>query len=198
MLSSVKGWDPVLIEAIKSIPPEVLIDWKLLWRNPVRQWVSNLGRITLVGDAAHPHLATSGTGGTQAIEDGTTLGALLDINGKKNIPLALKAYERLRFERTSLTQRMGWETRHKWHQTDWEMLRSNPEILKLPQPHWLNGANAEQYAYNNFEAVKANLETGAPFKSTNIPDDHVHTDWTIEDMMAQEGKRVEDGFYQVK
>jgi hypothetical protein len=62
MLACVDGWDLVLLEVIKRIPPEVLIDWKLLWRNPVKQWVSDGGRIALVGDAAHPHLATSGLG----------------------------------------------------------------------------------------------------------------------------------------
>ncbi|PVH76698.1 FAD/NAD(P)-binding domain-containing protein [Cadophora sp. DSE1049] len=198
MLAAVEGWDPVLLEVIKQIPPEVLIDWKLLWRNPVKQWISEGGRLALVGDAAHPHLATSGTGGAQAIEDGATIGALIDINGKTNIPLALKVYEKLRFERTALTQRMGWETRHRWHQTDWEMIASNPEFLKLPQPAWLNGADAEQYAYDNFQAAKANLESGTPFKSTNIPEDHVHVDWTIEDMMAREGEQVGADFYQVR
>ena len=96
MLAAVEGWDETLIEIIKQIPPEVLIDWKLLWRNPVKPWVSKGGRIVLAGDAAHPHLATSGTGGTQAIEDGATLGAVIDCAGKSNIPLALKAFETLR------------------------------------------------------------------------------------------------------
>ena len=85
-----------MLEVIKWIPPEVLIDWKLLWRNPVNQWVSDGGRIALVGDAAYPHLATSGAWGAQAIEDGATLEALADIGGKTNIPLALKAYQKLR------------------------------------------------------------------------------------------------------
>lgn len=97
MEAAVKDWDPVLIDVIRAIPPEVLIDWKLLWRNPVKQWISSKGRTALVGDAAHPHLATSGTGGAQAIEDGATLGSLIDINGKNNIPLALRAYEKLRY-----------------------------------------------------------------------------------------------------
>jgi 2-polyprenyl-6-methoxyphenol hydroxylase-like FAD-dependent oxidoreductase len=52
--------------------------------------------MVLVGDAAHPHLATSGQGAAQAIEDGATLGAVLDRAGKSNIPLALKAFEKLR------------------------------------------------------------------------------------------------------
>jgi 2-polyprenyl-6-methoxyphenol hydroxylase-like FAD-dependent oxidoreductase len=94
MLEVVKGWDGALTEVIKCIPPEVLIDHKLLWRDPVKQWVSDGGRIALVGDAAHPHLSTSGTGGAQALEDGACLGALLELTS--DITLATKVYEKLR------------------------------------------------------------------------------------------------------
>jgi len=96
MLAVVKGWDPTLQQLVRSIPEEVLIDHKLLWRNPTKRWVSTKGRIVLVGDSAHPHLATSGTGGAQAIEDGETLGALIAKVSKEGIPIALRAYERLR------------------------------------------------------------------------------------------------------
>jgi 2-polyprenyl-6-methoxyphenol hydroxylase-like FAD-dependent oxidoreductase len=96
MLKVVEGWDPQFREIVECIPPEVLIDWKLLWRDPVKTWVSSKGRIAIVGDAAHPHLATSGTGGAQAIEDGATIGALVDLTGSKDIPLALRVYEKLR------------------------------------------------------------------------------------------------------
>jgi 2-polyprenyl-6-methoxyphenol hydroxylase-like FAD-dependent oxidoreductase len=97
MLAVVDGWDPVLQQLIKSIPEDGLIDHKLLWRNPTKNWVSAKGRIALVGDAAHPHLATSGTGGAQAIEDGATLAQLLKKAGRTNTITALKAYERLRY-----------------------------------------------------------------------------------------------------
>jgi len=96
MLKCVQGWDPQLVEVIKQIPPDCLIDYKLLWRDPVKPWVSQGGRVCLVGDAAHPHLATSGTGGAQAIEDGATIAVLLERTGNKDISLALRAYERLR------------------------------------------------------------------------------------------------------
>ena len=92
---------------------------------------------------------------------------------------------------------MGWETRHRWHQTDWAALASNPDILKLPQPRWLNGSDAEQYAKDNFEPAVASLKTGTPFTSTNIPEGHVHEDWTIETMMAMEGQVAGSDFYVV-
>jgi len=197
MVAVVDGWDPKLIQLIKSIPEDALIDHKLLWRDPVRKWVSDKGRVAIVGDAAHPHLATSGTGGASAIEDGATISALIDKAGKNNIELALRSYQALRYERTSLTQRMGWETRHRWHQTDWEAVAKNPEFLKLPQPVWLNGHDAEQYAYENYDAVTSHVLNGTPFKSTNIPEGHVHEDWTIATMLAAEGKQAEEGFYLV-
>lgn len=96
MLKVVDGWDPVICAAMKAIPPEKLIDWKLLWRDPIRQWVSRTGRITLAGDAAHPHLPTSGQGAAQALEDSTTLAALVDKLGKDGIPSAFRAFEKLR------------------------------------------------------------------------------------------------------
>ncbi|EXJ71844.1 uncharacterized protein A1O5_04345 [Cladophialophora psammophila CBS 110553] len=199
MRRCVEGWDPQLLAAVNCIPEDCLIDYKLLWRDPVRKWISDGGRIALVGDAAHPHLPTSGTGGSQAIEDGTTIAVLLARTwANRDIPLAFRAFERLRYERTSLTQRMGWETRHVWHQTDWEAVAKNPELLSLPQPEWLNGCDAEKYAEDKFDAVISHLQKGTPFESTNVPPGHVHEDWTIDQMLAFEGKKVDKDFYKTR
>lgn len=101
MLACVEGWDPVLQRIIQHIPPDCLIDYKLLWRDPLPKWTSENGRVCLLGDAAHPHLATSGTGAAQAFEDATTIGALLEessSSGSIDITLVLQAYEKLRYE----------------------------------------------------------------------------------------------------
>lgn len=96
MLITVDGWDPLFRQIVKKIPEDLIVDFKLLWRDPVMDWVSPKGHIILVGDAAHPHLPTSGNGGGQAMEDGATLAAVLDRAGRTNIPIALKAFEKLR------------------------------------------------------------------------------------------------------
>lgn len=103
MLKVVDGWDEEIRAIMNVIPPEVLIDWKLLWRDPIKKWVSDDGRITISGDAAHPHLPTSGSGATQAIEDGATIGALLGEYGIENLPLAWRAFEKARYGRTFTT-----------------------------------------------------------------------------------------------
>ena len=41
---------------IKLTPPEKLIDWKLMWRDPNSQWTSPGGRVIQLGDAAHSFL----------------------------------------------------------------------------------------------------------------------------------------------
>ncbi|KAG8158508.1 hypothetical protein KVR01_011630 [Diaporthe batatas] len=99
MLTCVKGWDPLLSKIVRRIPPEVVVDYKLLWRDPVSQWVSDGGRVCLIGDSAHPHLPTAGTGAAQAIEDAATIGVLVDKVklGMVDIPTALRAYHKLRF-----------------------------------------------------------------------------------------------------
>ena len=50
--------------------------WPLADRDPLRQW--HRGRVTLVGDAAHPTLQSLAQGACMAIEDGVCLAALLD------------------------------------------------------------------------------------------------------------------------
>jgi hypothetical protein len=79
---------------------------------------------------------------------------------------------------------LGWETRHRWQKTDWDAVKRNPELLRFPMPSWLYDANARQYAYDNAQAVIASIKTGAPFTNTNVPEGHVHQEWTIDAIVA--------------
>jgi 2-polyprenyl-6-methoxyphenol hydroxylase-like FAD-dependent oxidoreductase len=57
------------------------------------------GRVTLLGDAAHPMVPALGQGACQAIEDGVVLGRIL--GPADDDAAALKAYEHKRIERTA-------------------------------------------------------------------------------------------------
>ncbi|GAA5912597.1 hypothetical protein JCM6882_004812, partial [Rhodosporidiobolus microsporus] len=104
----VEGWDPVVKALISCTPPEGLLDWKLVFRDPLPTWVSAKGRICLLGDAAHPHLPTSIQGASQGVEDATTIANALRLCGSKsNVPEALRVYEELRHARTVETQKLG-------------------------------------------------------------------------------------------
>ncbi|KAH6955727.1 hypothetical protein BKA56DRAFT_706811 [Ilyonectria sp. MPI-CAGE-AT-0026] len=197
MQKVVEGWEPTVLAAMAQIPKDKIIDWKLLWRDPIKKWQSDNGRMVIAGDAAHPHLPTSGSGAAQALEDAATIAAVLYSLGSEKTVTAFGTFEKLRFERTSLTQRMGWETRHRWHQIDWDMVEADPEYLKMPQPLWLYCHDAAKYAYERCEEAAKSVETGAPFVSTNLPEGYVHEDWNIDMMMDLESQQAKEHFYQI-
>lgn len=94
------GWDP-MVEALFA-EVEQCFWWGLYDREPLPRWTE--GRLTLVGDAAHPMLPHLGQGVSQAIEDAATLAVLLDGTDAEQAPQALQAYERIRRERTGAVQ----------------------------------------------------------------------------------------------
>ena len=76
-------------------------DWKR-WatadREPIGQW--NYGRVTLLGDAAHPTLQYLAQGACMAMEDAVTLGEALRVTGN-HFDKAFALYQRSRVARTA-------------------------------------------------------------------------------------------------
>lgn len=95
-LEALKDWDPLMTEVIKASPNKQCLDWKLMWRDPQPQWASKGGRLIQLGDAAHPFLPTSASGGTMAMEDAYSLAACLSIGRRENTPFATKVYNKPR------------------------------------------------------------------------------------------------------
>jgi len=168
-LKVVENWDPRIAAIIKKTPPNQLIDYKLLWRDPLPGWVSKKSRMMLLGDSAHPFLPTSGQGAAQAIEDAGTVAICLELAGKDRIPLALQTCEKIRYARATLAQKIGVETRDTWHKTDWEAASKDPSILQMPRPDWLFGHDTQDYAYEEFETAANAVETGCEYIPRNIP-----------------------------
>ncbi|MBT4688511.1 MAG: 3-hydroxybenzoate 6-monooxygenase [Rhodospirillaceae bacterium] len=79
-------------------------DWKL-WvlcdRDPVENWVD--GRVTLLGDAAHPMMQYYAQGACMALEDAVCLSHMMDRHGG-DIDLAFAAYNDQRMIRTARVQ----------------------------------------------------------------------------------------------
>src|SRR5215472_2926882 len=72
--------------------------WALYDRDPIPQWTR--GRVTLLGDAAHPMLPYLGQGACQAIEDGAVLATALSAEVSDPVT-GLARYERTRRPRAS-------------------------------------------------------------------------------------------------
>jgi len=99
------GWDPVIGEIIAAItgPGGSGFQWGMYDRAPLPRWSS--GRLTLLGDAAHPMLPHLGQGVNQAMEDAVALAELLGACASPaGVPRALAAYEELRRDRTAQVQ----------------------------------------------------------------------------------------------
>ncbi|MEE4152611.1 MAG: FAD-dependent monooxygenase [Erythrobacter sp.] len=95
------GWTDYVTDAIAAIDEGSLYRWGLFIRDPLERWVK--GRVTVLGDAAHPMLPYMGQGASSAIEDGVVLGRCF---AQCRDPLqALALYERARVERCALLQR---------------------------------------------------------------------------------------------
>ncbi|MCL2394259.1 MAG: FAD-dependent monooxygenase [Acidimicrobiaceae bacterium] len=77
---------------------EIWYKWALYDRDPIPQWT--IGRVTVLGDAAHPMLPYLGQGACQALEDGVVLANALE-RMPDDLPGALQLYERVRRPRAS-------------------------------------------------------------------------------------------------
>jgi salicylate hydroxylase len=98
--SAFSGWDPRIEELLAQV--ETTYWWGLYDREPLATWTQ--GRLTLLGDAAHPMLPHLGQGANQSVEDGVALAVVLAGTDKDQAPAALEAYEGLRRSRTTEVQ----------------------------------------------------------------------------------------------
>ncbi|HVX92454.1 MAG TPA: FAD-dependent monooxygenase [Xanthobacteraceae bacterium] len=95
------GWDPRIVSLLQQV--QAPFRWALYDREPLPTWTR--GRLTLLGDAAHPMLPHLGQGANQSIEDGMALATILARADRGSLPAALLAYEGLRRERVAQVQR---------------------------------------------------------------------------------------------
>src|ERR1051326_1643327 len=91
------GWDPRIGNLLGQV--QVTFRWALYDREPLPAWTR--GRLTVLGDAAHPMLPHLGQGANQSIEDGMALATIFARADRATAPAALLAYEKLRRERVA-------------------------------------------------------------------------------------------------
>ena len=96
-----EAWDPRIGDVLQQV--DKTFRWALYDREPMSTWTR--GRLTLLGDAAHPMLPHLGQGANQSIEDGMALATILARVDPSAVPASLLAYERLRRERVAEIQR---------------------------------------------------------------------------------------------
>nr|POF01342.1 fad-dependent monooxygenase mdpd [Quercus suber] len=185
--ATLPGWPDVADRVIKTTPPNTIIDWKLMWRDPQPTSVSPRGRVVQLGDAAHTFLPSSGNGATQAMEDAVSLAACLALAGRDSIAEATKVHNLLRFERVSSLQAFGVVNSKKFTTAHENAVAAGQAKKNSPPLHvgrWIWGHDPEQYVTENYASALRHLETGEDFRNSNTPPGHVYHPWTIDGLLS--------------
>jgi salicylate hydroxylase len=143
-LKEFAGWHPQVCAMISSV--DATNRWALYDRDSLPQWT--VGRVTLMGDAAHAMLPYMAQGAVQSIEDAAVLAKCLKRDAD-NIEGALLRYEEMRKPRASRCQEGSRRNAVLYHLPDGEEQRkrdanlSSSTTAPLPQNSWLYGHDVE-------------------------------------------------------
>jgi salicylate hydroxylase len=96
LIAAKAGWNEALLGMFRHV--DHVFKWGIYDRDPLPEWTR--GRVTLLGDAAHPTMPTLAQGASMAIEDGYVLARQL-VRHAGNVETALKTYAAERQPRTA-------------------------------------------------------------------------------------------------
>jgi salicylate hydroxylase len=111
LLAAYAGWNEALLDMFRNV--EDVFKWGIFDRDPLPAWTR--GRVTLLGDAAHPMMPTLAQGAAITMEDGYALARQL-ARHRDDPAAGLRAYEderRPRASRVQLQARTQFENNRK-------------------------------------------------------------------------------------
>lgn len=116
LLARLPGSHADVAAIVNQTPPGQCYRWGLFDRDPLPRW--SVGRVTLLGDAAHPMLPFLGQGAAMAVEDAVVLARCLQ--ARPGTPAALALYEDTRRARTALVLEASRGAVRRFHHADGE------------------------------------------------------------------------------
>jgi salicylate hydroxylase len=108
-LHDLAPWHDEVKTIIRSI--DTLFKWALLRREPLDHFA--MGRVCVMGDAAHPTLPFLAQGANMALEDAIVIARCLETFS--DVPEALRHYEQARLERTAAIVRGSSDNTKRFH-----------------------------------------------------------------------------------
>lgn len=97
LLAEFRDFEPTARSILMATPPDQCFKWGIFDRDPLPVW--STGRVTLLGDAAHPTTPFLGQGAAMALEDALVLARA--ITAASNVTEALARYEQARVARAN-------------------------------------------------------------------------------------------------
>jgi 2-polyprenyl-6-methoxyphenol hydroxylase-like FAD-dependent oxidoreductase len=103
LLALLSGWHPSVSELVAATDEAAILRHDISDREPLARWA--VGRVALLGDAAHAMTPNLGQGACQALEDAVVLARCL--GGASDVPAALQAYQQARIPRANALVRQS-------------------------------------------------------------------------------------------
>jgi salicylate hydroxylase len=124
-------WDPILRKFLDQV--KEVAKWKLMWLDPLPEWVNKEGTFVMLGDACHPMLPYLAQGANSSLEDGAVFGYLLGsvsyATRHAQLPRFADMYQRLRKERGEMIAKETFKQRHDFHLEDGEEQESRDRLM---------------------------------------------------------------------
>lgn len=135
MAGDFAGWHPAIAGIIAQAARDQCFRWSLRIRPPVANWTD--GRVTLLGDAAHPTLPYMAQGAAMAVEDALVLARAMA--ARPDAAEALRVYQAARIERTTRIVTESSANRLLFHEPDRDRLRDRfaARDLNAERSAWL-------------------------------------------------------------
>jgi 2-polyprenyl-6-methoxyphenol hydroxylase-like FAD-dependent oxidoreductase len=151
-------------DIVAATKPENLYRWVVKGRPPLRSW--SRGRVTLLGDAAHPTSPYAGYGAGMAIEDGYFLGRLLadrDLSDRAAVAEGLRRYDAQRVEYCNRVTGFARSMGRVFHNAPWPARRLRDFMLdRTPIPRKLINRGYTDEAHELLEAILRADGVGSP------------------------------------
>lgn len=106
---------------------------------------------------------------------------------------AVRAHNKLRFERVSCAQKLGFANAFLLHHTDWDGAKKDPGKAQPNIPQWIWRHDPKTYAQERWQEVQAYVVEGgldresrgeeSTFKNTNIPPGFKWSPWTLDELV---------------
>ncbi|GAB1542964.1 NAD(P)/FAD-dependent oxidoreductase [Scytonema sp. NUACC21] len=133
------GWAEPVQAIVEATPANDIVERPIYDRPPLQKW--SKGKVTLLGDAAHPVVPVLGQGANTAFEDAWELAQFL--SQSPNIQAALASYEKSRIPRTQAIQARSAFQGDRSYDTDSDIfLRDALDVAKVNQSEF------EEWLYN--------------------------------------------------
>ncbi|TVY41324.1 FAD-dependent monooxygenase [Lachnellula occidentalis] len=117
MRSHHANWEPTVQRLLSHVT--TCLKWRLAYIPPLERWVSDNGRVVIIGDAAHAMLPLLSQGAAVSIEDGAALAECLDlVIDLVDLSLVLRAFQDLRKPRCETISKAALSLVDLWHLHD--------------------------------------------------------------------------------